>query len=255
MPCGFPPDGGPPIEMRCNESLQMEATEANESELYPEETVLDEVEAVIELFAIGAKRRREEFRKWLVRIVEEDEDSAALAVKAQSLYSQMKELNKVRLIDLACGYWPAGPLVCGALLHEVLGDREKIDILFDHAGEDILRWFRRVPLGSLMSEEERRALGALPATVDAYHEAAPSDGRADGRADGRIQLGPYWTMPRRGVAPRPAETPAGQAPARLVKARVPRSSVLAYYSGAAVPALIVDYRRVASVEIVGGKQR
>lgn len=251
MPCGFPPDGGPPIEMRCNESLQMEATEANESELYPEETVLDEVEAVIELFAIGAKRRREEFRKWLVRIVDEDEDSAALAVKAQSLYSQMKELNKVRLIDLACGYWPAGPLVCGALLHEVLGDREKIDILFDHAGEDILRWFRRVPLGSLMSEEERRALGALPATVDAYHEAAPSDGR--------IQLGPYWTMPRRGVAPRPAETPAetpaGQAPARLVKARVPRSSVLAYYSGAAVPALIVDYRRVASVEIVGGKQR
>ncbi|MPY74628.1 MAG: hypothetical protein GEU87_10235 [Alphaproteobacteria bacterium] len=233
----------------------MEATEANESELYPEETVLDEVEAVIELFAIGAKRRREEFRKWLVRIVEEDEDSAALAVKAQSLYSQMKELNKVRLIDLACGYWPAGPLVCGALLHEVLGDREKIDILFDHAGEDILRWFRRVPLGSLMSEEERRALGALPATIDAYHEAAPSDGRVDGQ----VQLGPYWIMPQRGAAPRlaetPAETPAGQAPARLVKARVPRSSVLAYYSGAAVPALIVDYRRVASVEIVGGKQR
>ncbi|MGH6619998.1 MAG: hypothetical protein ACREF6_10680 [Alphaproteobacteria bacterium] len=225
----------------------MEATEANESELYPEETVLDEVEAVIELFAIGAKRRREEFRRWLVRIVEEDEDSAALAVKAQSLYSQMKELNKVRLIDLACGYWPAGPLVCGALLHEVLGDREKIDILFDHAGEDILRWFRRVPLGSLMSDEERRALGALPATVDAYHEAAPSDGR--------VQLGPYWTMPRRGAAPRPGEMPASQTPARLVKAKVPRSSVLAYYSGAAVPALIVDYRRVASVEIVGGKQR
>lgn len=229
----------------------MEATEANESELYPEETVLDEVEAVIELFAIGAKRRREEFRRWLVRIVEEDEDSAALAVKAQSLYSQMKGLNKVRLIDLACGYWPAGPLVCGALLHEVLGDREKIDILFDHAGEDILRWFRRVPLGSLMSDEERRALGALPATIDAYHEAAPSDSRVDGR----VQLGPYWMMPLRGVAPRLPETPAGRYRARLIKAKVPRSSVLAYYSGGADPALIVDYRRVASVEIVGGKQR
>jgi hypothetical protein len=220
----------------------MEATDANESEIYPEETVLDDVESVIELFAIRAKRRQEEFRRWLVRIVEEDEDSVGLAEKARSLYGQMKGLNQVRLIDLACGYWPAGPLVCGALLHEVLGDREKIDLLFDHAGDDILRWFRRAPLNSLMSDEERRALGALPATVDAYHEAAP--------APGRVRLGPYWMLPPRGTPPRPAS-----AAARLVKARVPRSSVLAYYGGGTVPSLIVDFRRVASVEVLAGKPR
>lgn len=219
----------------------MDATEANESEIYPEETVLDDIESVIELFALRAKRRQEEFRRWLVRIVEEDEDSTALAQKARSLYGQMKGLNQVRLIDLACGYWPAGPLVCGALLHEVLGDREKIDLLFDHAGEDILRWFRRVPLDSLMSDEERRALGALPATVDAYHEAAP--------ATGRVRLGPYWMLPPRGAVPPPTEGPA-----RLVKARVPRSSVLAYYGGRAVPSLIVDFRRVASVEVLGSNR-
>ena len=220
----------------------MEATEAHESEIYPEETVLDDVESVVELFAIGAKRRQEEFRRWLVRIMDEDEDSVALAAKARSLYGQMKGLNQLRLVDLACGYWPAGPLVCGALLREVIGDREKIDMLFDHAGEDILRWFRRVPLDSLMSDEERRALGALPATVDAYHEAAPSPGR--------VRLGPYWMLPPRGADARPIE-----AQARLVRARVPRSSVLAYYGGSAVPSLIVDFRRVASVEILGAKRR
>jgi hypothetical protein len=222
----------------------MEATEANEEELYPEETVLDEVDAVLELFAIGARRRREELRRWLVQIVEEDEDSPALAAKAGNLYRKLKHLNQVRLIDLACGYWPAGPLVCGALLHEVLGDKEKIDFLFEHAGDDILRWFRRVPLDSLMTAEERRALGALPATVEAYHETL--------EPVGRVALGPYWTLPQRGAAPKPAAAAEGQRPPRLVKARVPRSSVLAYYAGGAVPALIVDFRRVASVEVVGG---
>jgi hypothetical protein len=219
----------------------MDAPEQSDSELYPEETVLDEVEAVIELFAIGAKRRQEEFRRWLVRIVEEDEDGPALATKARSLYRQMKDINQVRLIDLACGYWPAGPMVCGALLHEVLDDRDKIDRLFDHAGDDILRWFRRVPLDSLMSDEERRTLGALPATVEAFHDA-----RLD---DGRMQLGPYWQLPRRGAVP------AGDDTRRLVRAKVPRSSVLAYHGAGAIPVLIVDFRRVAAVEVVGGKGR
>lgn len=216
----------------------MDATEGNEneSELYPEETVLDEVDAVLELFAIGAKRRRDEFRRWLVRIVEEDEDSAVLAAKGQSLYRQMKPLNQVRLIDLACGYWPAGPLVCGALLRELLGDPDKIDRLFDHAGDDILRWFRRVPLDSLMSPEERRTLGALPATVEAYHGARVESGR--------VQLGPYWMLPPRGTPPAAGDD------RRLIRARVPRASVLAYYSAAAVPVLIVDFRRVAAVEEV-----
>lgn len=218
----------------------MDATEANESEIYPEETVLDDVESVVELFAIGAKRRQEELRRWLVRIVEEDEDSPALAQKARSLYAQMKPINQLRLIDLACGYWPAGPLVCGALLREVIGDREKIDLLHEHAGEDILRWFRRVPLETLMSDTERRALGALPATVEAYHEASPSPGR--------LRLGPYWILPPRGLPPRPA---AG--PARLVRATVPRSSVLAYHYGP-VPTLIVDFRRIGSVEVVRSKR-
>jgi hypothetical protein len=222
----------------------MEATEANEDELYPEETVLDEVDAVLELFAIGARRRREELRRWLVQIVEEDEDSAALAAKASSLYGKLKHLNQVRLIDLACGYWPAGPLVCGALLHEVLGDKAKIDQLFDHAGDDIFRWFRRVPLDSLMTPEERRALGALPSTVEAFHETS--------EPQGRVTLGPYWTMPRAGSVPKPAAPGDGGQPPRLVKAKVPRSSVLTYYTGGLVPALIVDFRRVASIEVVGG---
>ena len=222
----------------------MEATEANEEELYPEETVLDEVDAVLELFAIGARRRREELRRWLVQIVDEDEDSPALAAKASNLYGKLKHLNQVRLIDLACGYWPAGPLVCGALLHEVLGDKAKIDQLFEHAGDDIFRWFRRVPLDSLMTPEERRALGALPSTIEAYHETI--------EPTGRIALGPYWTLPRAGTVPKPAASAGDLPPPRLVKAKVPRSSVVAYYMGGGVPALIVDFRRVASVEIVGG---
>ncbi len=221
----------------------MEATEANEKELYPEETVLDEVDAVIELFAIGARRRREELRRWLVRIVEEDEDSPALAEKASNLYQKLKHLNQVRLIDLACGYWPAGPLVCGALLREALSDKLKIDILFENAGDDILRWFRRVPLNSLMSPEERRALGALPSTIEAYHETL--------EPAGRVTLGPYWLLPRSGTVPK-LSAAAGQPQPRLVKARVPRASVLAYHLGGDVPALIVDFRRVASVEVVSG---
>lgn len=221
----------------------MEATEPNEEELYPEETVLDEVDAVIELFAIGARRRREELRRWLVRIVEEDEDSPALAEKASSLYQKLKHLNQVRMIDLACGYWPAGPLVCGALLREALSDKPKIDILFENAGDDILRWFRRVPLDSLMTPEERRALGALPSTIEAYHETL--------EPTGRVTLGPYWLLPRSGAAPK-LSAAAGQPQPRLVKARVPRASVLAYHLGGDVPALIVDFRRVASVEVVSG---
>lgn len=224
----------------------MDPSETDENELYPEETVLDEVDAVLELFAIGAKRRREELRRWLVRIVEEDEDSPALAAKAKSLYRALKHMNQVRLIDLACGYWPAGPLVCGALLNEVLGDREKINLLFEHAGDDILRWFRRVPLDTLMSAEERRALGALPSTVEAWHETI--------EPTGRVTLGPYWTLPAlrgtaRGAAGGEPQTP------RVVKAQVPRSSVLVYYTGGDVPALIVDFRRVASVEVVRGPAR
>lgn len=225
----------------------MEATDSNEEEeLYPEETVLDEVDAVVELFAIGARRRRDELRRWLVQIVEEDEDSPALAAKASDLYHKLKDLNRVRLVDLACGYWPAGPLVCGVLLHEVLGDKAKIDRLFEHAGDDILRWFRRVPLESLMSADERRALEALPSTVEAYHETR--------EPTGRVTLGPYWMLPRSGAAPKPILS-AGQPQPRLVKAKVPRSSVLAYYTGGAVPALIVDFRRVSSVEVVSGGGR
>jgi hypothetical protein len=44
--------------------------------------------------------------------------------------------------------------------------------------------------------------------------------------------------------------PAGDDARRLVRAKVPRSSVLAY-RGSAIPILIVDFRRVASVEVVG----
>jgi hypothetical protein len=41
----------------------------------------------------------------------------------------------------------------------------------------------------------------------------------------------------------------------MVRAKVPRSSVLAYRGSGAIPILIVDFRRVASVEVVGGKGR
>ena len=221
----------------------MDATEANDDELYPEETVLDDVDAVIELFEIRAKRLRENVRRSLVRIVEEDEDDAALAETMRGIYHKLAERNQVRLIDLACGYWPAGPLVCGALLHEVLGDREKIDRLFRHAGDDILRWFRRVPLDTLMSQEERRVLGALPPAIEAFHETSGPGPR--------VALGPFWTLPPAGAAPK---APDGQRRLRLVKAKVPRSSVLVYYTGGDMPALIVDFRRVDSVEVVGGSK-
>lgn len=215
----------------------MDATDENEDELYPEETVLDEVDAVIELFELRPKSLRESLRRHLVRIVEEDEDDATLAAAIQSIYGKLSERNQVRLIDLSCGYWPAGPLVCGALLHEILDDRHKIDLLFKHAGDDILRWFRRVPLDSLMSAEERRMLGALPAMVDAFHltsEPGP-----------RVVLGPYWTLPPSGAVP-------GAAGGRVVRARVPRASVLVYHRGEEGPALIVDFRRIDAIEVVAG---
>lgn len=214
----------------------MDATEENENELYPEETVLDEVDAVIELFNLRPKSLREDLRRQLVRIVEEDEDSAAIAKAIHAIYGRLSERNKVRLIDLSCGYWPAGPQVCGVLLREILGDRGKIDQLFEHAGDDILRWFRRVPLDSLMSAEERRTLGALPAVVEAYHlttEPGP-----------RVPLGPYWMLPSAGKVP---EAEGG----RVVRARVPRSSVLVYHvPEEGPPVLIVDFRRVDAVQIV-----
>jgi len=222
----------------------MDATEATDDELYPEETVLDEVDAVLELFAIGAKRQREEFQRWLVQIVEEDEDSAELAAKAGKFYGRMKPMNQVRLVDLACGYWPAGPQVCGTLLHAILDDRDRINELFEHVGDDILRWFRRVPLNTLMSAEERLALGALPSTLEAYHETI--------KPAGRVTLGPYWTFPGAGKAPKPAPADGDMPPPRLVKAQVPRSSVLVYHGSGDVPSLIVDFRRVTSVEVVGG---
>jgi len=220
----------------------MDATEEDSDELYPEETVLDEVDAVIELFDLRPKRLREELRRHLVRIVEEDEDDAALAEAMRAIYQKLPERNQVRLIDLSCGYWPAGPLVCGALLHEILGDRDKIDQLFKHVGDDILRWFRRVPLDSLMSPEERRMLGALPAMVEAFH--------VTDEPRGRVTLGPYWTLPRAGKDTAPA--PEG---GRLVRARVPRGSVLVYHRGEEEPVLIVDFRRVDAIEVVvGGAQ-
>jgi len=215
----------------------MDATEEESDELYPEETVLDEVDAVIELFDLRPKALREDLRRQLVRIVEEDEDNAALATAIQGIYKRLSERNQVRLIDLSCGYWPAGPLVCGTLLHEILGDREKIDILFKHAGDDILRWFRRVPLDTLMSAEERRTLGALPAVVEAYHLTS-EPGR-------HIPLGPYWVLPSAGSVPTPE---AGGM--RVVRARVPRASVLVYHMAETGPALIVDFRRADSVEVV-----
>jgi hypothetical protein len=215
----------------------MDATEENSDELYPEETVLDEVDAVIELFDLRPKTLREDLRRQLVRIVEEDEDNPALAKSIHAIYDRLSERNQVRLIDLACGYWPAGPLVCGTLLCEILGDRQKIDMLFRHAGDDILRWFRRVPLGALMSAEERRTLGALPAMVEAYHltsELGP-----------RIPLGPYWVLPAAGGIPEPESDGT-----RVVRARVPRASVLVYHMAESGPVLIVDFRRADSVEVV-----
>ncbi len=217
----------------------MDATEENSDELYPEETVLDEVDAVIELFDLRPKRLREELRRHLVRIVEEDEDDAALAEAMRAIYGKLSERNQVRLIDLSCGYWPAGPLVCGVLLHEILGDRGKIDQLFKHVGDDILRWFRRVPPDALMSAEERRTQGALPAVVEAYH--------VTNEPGSRIILGPYWTRPLAGKDPAPP--PAG---GRLIRAQVPRASVLVYHTGEEEPVLIVDFRRVDAVEIVAG---
>jgi hypothetical protein len=220
----------------------MDATEENSDELYPEETVLDEVDAVIELFDLRPKRLREELRRHLVRIVEEDEDDAALAEAMRAIYHKLPERNQVRLIDLSCGYWPAGPLVCGALLHEILGDRDKIDRLFKHVGDDILRWFRRVPLDSLMSPEERRMLGALPSGVEAFHVTT--------EPGARVTLGPYWTLPPSGKKPAPA--PEG---GRLIRARVPRGSVLVYHRGEEEPVLIVDFRRVDAIEVVAGSAR
>jgi hypothetical protein len=220
----------------------MDATEENSDELYPEETVLDEVDAVIELFDLRPKRLREELRRHLVRIVEEDEDDAALAEAMRAIYQKLPERNQVRLIDLCCGYWPAGPLVCGALLHEILGDRDKIDRLFRHVGDDILRWFRRVPLNSLMSPEERRTLGALPSGLEAFH--------VTNEPGARVTLGPYWTLPAAGNDPAPA--PEG---GRLVRARVPRGSVLVYHRGEEEPVLIVDFRRVDAIEVVAGGAR
>jgi len=218
----------------------MDAPEATDDELYPEETVLDEVDAVLELFAIGAKRRQAEFRRWLVAIVDEDEDSAALAEKARNFYRSFKPMNQVRLVDLSCGYWPAGPLVCGALLHEILGDPETINALFEHAGDDVLRWFRRVPVSSLISLDDRRALDALPSTFEAYHQTA--------EPTGRITLGPCWLLPEAAKALL-ADAGNDNRPLRMVTAKVPRSSVLVYYSGGEAPSLIVDFRRVSDVKV------
>lgn len=221
----------------------MDAPEATDDELYPEETVLDEVDAVLELFGIGAKRRQAEFRRWLVAIVEEDEDSTALAEKARTLYRSFKPMNQVRLVDLSCGYWPAGPLVCGALLHEIVGDRERFGALFDNAGDDILRWFRRVPLNSVMTEHDRRALEALPSNFVAYHAVSAQSGH--------LALGPFWILPDAAKAILAEANESGNRPPRMVKAQVPRSSVLAYYSGNEIHSLIVDYRRVSEVVEVG----
>jgi hypothetical protein len=221
-------------------SSQMNETDENEDELYPEETVLDEVDAVIELFDVRPKRLGNELRRYLLRIVEEDEDDAELAAAVQVVYRKLTYRNQVRLIDLACGYWPAGPLVCGALLHEIADDREKIDELFKHVGDDILRWFRRAPLEALMTEEERRKLGALPSVINAYHQT--------GDPGPRVVLGPYWILPPAGAVPRSA-LEGGQ----LVRAQVPRSSVLVYREGSDngdVPTVIVDFRRVEDVEVV-----
>jgi len=218
----------------------MDAPEATDDELYPEETVLDEVDAVLELFAIGAKRRQAEFRRWLVAIVDEDEDSAALAEKARTFYRSFKPMNQVRLVDLSCGYWPAGPLVCGALLHEILGDAETIGTLFEHAGDDVLRWFRRVPVNSLISVDDRRALEALPSTFEAYHQTA--------EPTGRVTLGPCWLLPEAAKAIL-ADAGNDNRPLRMVTAKVPRSSVLVYYSGGEAPSLIVDFRRVSDVKV------
>jgi hypothetical protein len=221
----------------------MDAPEATDDELYPEETVLDEVDAVLELFDIGAKRRQAEFRRWLVAIVEEDEDSPALAEKARTLYRSFKPMNRVRLVDLSCGYWPAGPLVCGALLHEIVGDPGCFGELFDNAGDDILRWFRRVPLDSVMLERDRRALEALPSNFEAYHEIAQSAGRP--------VLGPFWILPDAAKSIIAKAEANGARPPRMVRAQVPRAAVLAYYSGNEIHSLIVDYRRVSDVVEVG----
>ena len=211
--------------------------EEEDEELYPEETVLDEIDDLIELFTIGAKRRQADFRRWLARVVEEDEDDPVLAERAVAFYEKFSEIDQIRLVDLACGFWPAGPLVCGALLHEVIADPEKIELLFEHAGEDILRWFRRVPLDTLMSDEEMRALQALPSTIEAYHQT-PS-------IAGPLDLGPYWT-----VADPRASSSGGAT--RVVKASVPRSAVLVYRAADGSPTMIVDFRRVAEVEVVSG---
>lgn len=221
----------------------MDAPEGTDDELYPEETVLDEVEAVLELFAVGAKRRQAEFRRWLEAIVEEDEDSPALAEKARTLYRNFKPMNRVRLVDLSCGYWPAGPLVCGALLHEIVGDRERFGELFDNAGDDVLRWFRRVPLNSVMLEHDRRALEALPSNFEAYHEISAQSGH--------VALGPFWILPDAAKAILAEVKENGGRPPRMVKAQVPRTAVLAYYSGNDIHSLIVDYRRVSAVVEVG----
>lgn len=217
----------------------MDAPEGTDDELYPEETVLDEVDAVLELFAVGAKRRQAEFRRWLVAIVDEDEDSPDLADKARALYRSFKPMNQVRLVDLSCGYWPAGPLVCGALLHEIVGDRDRFGELFENAGDDILRWFRRVPLDSVMPEHDRRALEALPSTFEAYHVVA--------QRSGHLALGPFWILPDAAKTIRAEAEESGDRPPRMVKAQVPRTAVLAYYSGNAIHSLIVDYRRVSDV--------
>ena len=85
-----------------------------------------------------------------------------------------------------------------------------------------------------------RALEALPSTFEAYHQTA--------EPTGRVTLGPCWLLP---AAAKTLLADAGNdnRPLRMVTAKVPRSSVLVYYSGGEAPSLIVDFRRVSDVKV------
>ena len=177
-----------------------------------------------------------------------DEDSLELANTADHFYGGLSGVGNPRpnFVWLCFEETDVGDLIRGAVLRRGWMDGKHGSKLrvSGCSRTRLLKWFRMASPQTLMDDEERAILGALPALIHAYRGAPGENAKEAGGgiswsldqavAEGFAKRAPYWV---------------GK-PAIVVEAQIPRDAVVAYFNERQESELVVNWRKVRDIQMV-----
>ncbi len=171
------------------------------------------------------------------------EDSRELADALVAVYLQSGNRDQPQRPDLVRHVldWPAGPIVYGDALSHCYRDGHMTSLLIARYSKTrVLRWFRGAVPETLMNDEERAVLAALPEQTTAYR-----GGTGPTRL---LRLGMSWTLD-------PAKAAffayrVGMGPRAVIRAKVGRKGVLAYFNSRHERELVLDWKRARLAEAI-----